>query len=98
MSNKIFKTDHGNVPLLTKENYPGQKQNIHQVRIGKRVNNIITGVELLRVGTVDALHPLGESWYSRASKAPAQIHLGCSDELHPFIDDIDDPVAILGYT
>jgi len=36
MSNETFKTDHGNVPKLTEENYPVWKQNIRRVLIAKK--------------------------------------------------------------
>jgi len=94
MSNKTFKTDHGNLPKLTEENYPVWKQKICQVLIAKKAYNIITGVKLLPVGHSVALHLLQESWHDRADKAPAQIHLGCHDELLPLIDDIDDSVQM----
>jgi hypothetical protein len=94
MSNEIFKTNHGNVPKLTEENYPVWKQKIRRVLIAKKAYNIVTGVELLPVGNGVALRILQESWHDRANKALAQIHLGCCDELLPLIDDIDDPVEM----
>jgi len=63
MSNETFKTDHGNVPKLTKENYPVWKQKIRRVLITKKAYNIVTGVELLSVGNGVALCLLQESWH-----------------------------------
>jgi len=94
MSNETFKTDHGNVPKLTEENYPVWNQKIRQVLSAKKAYNIVTGVELLPVGNGIALRPLQESWHDRANKALARIHLGCCDELLPLINDIDDPVEM----
>jgi len=94
MSKETFKTDHGNVPNLTEENYPVWKQKIRQVLIAKKAYDIVTGVELLLVGNGVALHPLQDSWHDQANKALAQIHLGCCDELLPLNDDIDDPVEM----
>jgi len=94
MSNETFKTDHGNVPKLTEENYPVWKQKIRRVLIAKKAYDIVTGVELLPVGNGVALRPLQEIWHDRANKAIALIHLGCCDELLPLIDDIDDPVEM----
>jgi len=94
MSNETFKTDHGNVPKLTEENYPVWKQKICRVLIAKKAYNIVTSVELLPVGNGVALRPLQESWHHQANKALAQIHLGCCDEHLPLIDDIDDPMEM----
>jgi len=94
MSNETFKTDHGNVPKLTEENYPVWKQKIHGVLSTKKAYNIVTGVELLPVGNGVTLLLLQESWHDRANKALAQIHLGCCEELLPLINDIDDPVEM----
>jgi len=63
MSNKTFKTDHGNVPKLTEENYPVWKQKICRVLIVKKAYNIVTGVELLPVSNGDTVHLLQESWH-----------------------------------
>jgi hypothetical protein len=79
MSNETFKTNHGNVPKLTEENYPVWKQKIRRVLIAKRAYNIVSSVELLPVGNGVALRPLPETWHDRANKALAQIHLGCCD-------------------
>jgi len=94
MSNGTLKTDHGNVPKLTEENYPVLKQKICRVLVAKKAYNIVTGVELLPVGNGVTLHLLQESWHDRANKALPQINLGCCDELLPLIDDIDDPVEM----
>jgi hypothetical protein len=63
MSNETFKTDHGNVPKLTKDNYPVWKQKICQVLIAKKAYDIVTGVELLPVGNGVTLRPLQECWH-----------------------------------
>jgi len=94
MSNKSFKTDHGNVPKLTEDNYPVWEQKIRRVLITKKAYKIITSVELLPVGNGVTLRPLQESWHDRANKALAQIHLGCCGELLPPIDVIDNPVEM----
>jgi hypothetical protein len=94
MSNETFKTDHGNVPKLTEENYPVWKQKIRRVLIATKAYDIVTGVELLPVSNGVALCPLQDNWHDRANKALAQIHLGCCDELLPLIDDIDHPVEM----
>jgi hypothetical protein len=94
MSNKTFKTDHGNVSNLTEENYPVWKQKIRRVLIAKKAYNIVTGVELLPVGTGVALRLVQESWHDRANKALAHMHLGCCDELLPLIDNIDNLVEM----
>jgi hypothetical protein len=94
LSNATFKTQHGNVPKLTKENYPVWKQNIRRVLIAKKTYDIITGVKHLPLGNGVALHPLHESCHDRANEALAQIHRRCSDKLFPDIDDIDDHVEM----
>jgi len=94
MTNETFKTDHGNVPKLTEENYAVWKQIIRRVLIAKNAYDILTGVELLAVGNGVALRPVHESWDDRANKALAQIHRGCCDKLLPLIDDTDDPVEM----
>jgi hypothetical protein len=45
MSNETFKTNHGNVPKLTEEDYPVWKQKIRRVLIAKKAYNIVTGVD-----------------------------------------------------
>jgi hypothetical protein len=94
MSNETFKTNHGNVPKLTEENYPVWMQKIRRVLIAKKSYNIVTGVELLPVSNGVALRVLQASWHDRANKALVQIHLGCCDELLPLIDVINDPVEM----
>jgi hypothetical protein len=94
MSKETFKTNHGNVPKLTKENYPVWKQKIRQVLIGKTAYNIVTSVVLLPVGNGVALCPLQERWHHRANKALAQIHLRCSYIHLPLMDDMDDSVEM----
>jgi hypothetical protein len=94
MSNETFKTDHGNVPKLTNENYPVWKQKICQVHIARKAQNIVSSVELLPLGNGVALRHLQVSWHDRANEALAQIHLGCCDELLPLINDIDNPVEM----
>jgi hypothetical protein len=68
---------------------------IRQVLIAKKTYNIMTGVELLPVGNGVTLRLLQAGWQDQASKALAQIHLGCYDEPLPLIDDNDDPVELL---
>jgi len=63
MSNETFKPDNRNVPKVTAENYPVRKQQIDLVLITKKVYNIVTGVEVLPVGTYVALRPLHEYWH-----------------------------------
>jgi len=94
MSNEIFETDHGNVPKLPQDKYPVWKQKISLVLIAMKAYNIVTGVELLPVGNGVTLCPLQESWHDRANMALAQIHLRCSDELLPLIDDLNDPMEM----
>jgi len=57
MFRETFKTDHGNVPKLTEENYPVWTQKIRRVLIAKKAYNIVTSVKLLPVGNGLALHP-----------------------------------------
>jgi len=61
MSHETFKTDHGNLPKLTEENYPVWKQNTRQVLSAKTTYNIVTSGEILPVGNSVALCPLHES-------------------------------------
>jgi hypothetical protein len=95
MSNETFKTDHGNVPKLTEENYPVWKEKIRRVLLTKRASDIVTGVELFPVGNGVALRALQESRHDRANKPLAQLHLGCCDKPFPLINDIDHPVEML---
>jgi len=89
---QTFKTNHGNVPKLTKENNPVWKQKIGRVLIAKIAYNNVTIVELLPLGNSVNLPPLHASWHDQASEARARIHLGCCDKLFPLINNIDDPV------
>jgi hypothetical protein len=68
MSNQTFTTDHGNVPKLTKENYPVWKHKIRRDLIAKKAYNIVTGVKLLPVTNSIALRLLQESWQDRTNK------------------------------
>jgi hypothetical protein len=63
MSNETFKTNHGNEPKLTEENYLVWKQKIRRVFIAKKAYNIVTGVKLLPVSNGIALRLLQESWH-----------------------------------
>jgi len=94
MSNETFKTDLGNVPKLTKGNYPVWEEKIHRVRITKNPYNIVTGVELLPVGNGVALYLQQDSWHDGANKALAQIYLRHCDELLPLIYNINNSVEM----
>jgi hypothetical protein len=58
-----LKTNHGNIPKLTEENYPVWKQMIRQVLIAKKAYNMVTGVEHLPGGNGVALRLQQECWY-----------------------------------
>jgi len=94
MINETFKTAHGNVPKLTQENYPVWKHKIRQVLITKKAYHITPGAQLLPLGNGAALRTLQEHWHDQAIQEIALIHIGCSNQLHPLIDDIDNPVEM----
>ncbi|KAF8248063.1 hypothetical protein K440DRAFT_643337 [Wilcoxina mikolae CBS 423.85] len=94
MTTDSFKTDHRFIAKLTHDNYPIWKQKMHRILISKRAYNIVTGIKLLPVGQGVALRPLQQDWHVRANEAMALIYTGCSDDLLPWIDDIDDPVEM----
>jgi len=94
MSNEIYLTDQGNVPQLSEENYPVWKQKICRVLIAKRAYNIVSSVKLLPGGNGIAVSPMEENWHDSANRAIAHIHLGCSDEYLPLINNIHNPVVI----
>jgi len=94
MSNETFKSSHGCVPTLTKENCPIWKQKMHRVLIAKKVYNIVTRVKLLPLGNGVALPAIQEFRYDRANKAIALIQLECCHEPLPHIDNVDDPVEM----
>ena len=94
MTTDSFKTDHGFIAKLTHDNYPIWKQKIRRVLIAKKEYDIVTGIEPLPVGQGVALRPQQQNWHERANDAMALIYTGCSDDLLPWIDDIDDPVEM----
>ena len=59
-----------------------------------RAFNIVTGDKLLPEGNGPAARTLQKEWHQRANDAIAQNHLGCTDDLLPWINDLDDPVEI----
>jgi hypothetical protein len=56
--------------------------------------NIVTGEELFPEGNGSPTRTLQKELHHRANDAIAQIHRGCTDDLLPWIDDIDDPVKM----
>jgi hypothetical protein len=56
--------------------------------------SVVTGDELLPEENGPAAPTLQKEWHRRANDAIAQIHLGCTDDLFPWIDNIDDPVEM----
>jgi hypothetical protein len=89
-----FKTDQGFIAKLTHNNYPIWKQKMRRILITKKAYNIVTGIVLLPLGHGVALHPLQQNWHEKANEAMALIYTGCSDDLLPIIDDVDDPVEM----
>jgi hypothetical protein len=55
---------------------------------------IVTGEELLPVGSGSVIRSQQRDWQKRAGKAQAQIYMGCSDYLLAYIKNIDDPAEM----
>jgi len=91
---KMFKTDYRLIPKLTHDNYPTWRKKVRRVLVAMRAYNILTGDELFPEGNGSAARTLQKEWHQRANDAIALIHLGCTDDLLPWIDDIDDPVEM----
>ena len=91
---KIFKTDHGFIPNLTHDNYPTWRKKVRHVPVAMRAYSIVTGDEFLPEGNGSAVRNLHREWHQKANDTVAQIHLGCKDNLFPWIDDIDDSVEM----
>jgi len=64
------------------------------VIVAMRAYNIVTGDELFPEGNGSTARTLQKEWHQRANDPIALIHLGCTDDLLPWIDDIDDPVEM----
>jgi hypothetical protein len=64
------------------------------VLVAIRAYNIVTGDELFPEGNGSAARTLQKEWHQKADDSIALIHLGCTDDLLPWIDDIDDPVEM----
>ena len=62
--------------------------------VAMRAYNIVTGDELFPEGNGSTARTLQKEWHQRANDPIALIHLGCTDDLLPWIDDIDDPVEM----
>ena len=91
---EMFTTDYGFIPKLTHDNYPTWRRKVRRVLVAMRAYSIVTGDELLPEGNGAAARTLQKEWHRRANDAIAQIHLGCTDDLLRWIDDIDDPVEM----
>jgi hypothetical protein len=91
---ELFKTDYGFIPKLTHDNYPTWRKKVRRVVVAMRVYNIVNGGELFPEGNGSAARTLQKEWHQKANEAIALIHLGCTDDLLPWIDDIDDPVEM----
>jgi hypothetical protein len=91
---EMFKTDHGFIPKLTHDNYPTWRTTVCHVLVAMRAYSIVTGDKLLPEGNRSAAHTLQKEWHQRANAAIAQIHLGCTDDLLLWIDNINDPVEM----
>jgi len=91
---EMFKTDYGFIPNLIHDNYHTWRKMVRRVLVAMRAYNIVTGDELLPEGNGSAVHTLQKEWHQRAIEAFAQIHLGCTGDLLPWIHDIDDPVEM----
>ena len=91
---EMFKTDYRFIPKLPHDNYLTWREKVHRVLVAMRAYDIVTGDELLPEGNGSAARTLQKEWHRRANDAIAQIHLGCTDDLRPWIDDIDDRVEM----
>jgi len=91
---EMFKTNYGFIPKLTHNNYPTLRKKVRHALVAMRAYDIVTGDELLPQGNGSAARTLQKEWHRRANDAIAQIQLGCTGDLLPLIDDIDDPVEM----
>jgi len=91
---KMFKTNHGFIPKLTRDNYPTWREKVRHLLVRMSAYNIVTGDELFPEGNGSAARTLLKEWHQRTNDAIALIYLGCTDDLLPWIDDIDDPVEM----
>jgi hypothetical protein len=91
---EMFKTDYVFIPKLTCDNYATRRKKVRRMLVAMRAYNIVTGDELLPEGNRSVACTLHKEWHQKANDAIAQIHLGCTDDLLPWIDDIDDPVGM----
>jgi len=64
------------------------------VLVAMRAYSIVTGDEILPEGHGSAARTLQKEWHWWANDAIGQIHLVCTNDLLPWIDDIDDAVEM----
>ena len=91
---EMFKTDYRFNHKLSDDNYPTWRKEVHRVLIAIRAYSIVTGDELFPEGNGSAACTRQKEWHQRVNDAIVQIHLGCTDDLLPWIDDIDNPVEM----
>jgi hypothetical protein len=91
---EMFKADHQFNPKFTHENYPTWRKKIRRVLVSMRVYSIFKGDQLPPKGNTSSAGTLQKEWHEWSHDAIALIHIGCTDDLLPWINDINDPVEM----
>jgi len=90
MPTETFKTDYGNIPKLTENNYPIWQEKVPRVLMGADAYYIVTSEEPALEGKTANSRTRQHNWHTQRNDAPAIIYMEYSDEILPHIRNTTD--------
>jgi len=94
MPTETFKTDYGNIPKLTENNYPIWNEKVHRVLMGADAYYIVTREEPALEGKTANSRTSQHNWRTQRIDAPPIIYMEYSDEILTHIRNTTDPVEM----
>jgi len=94
MPTETFKTEYGNIPKLTENNYLMRREKVGRVMMGADAYEIMTGEDPEPEGNTGEGGTELRNWQKRRNDAQAIINRGCSDEILPHIKNTVDPAEM----
>jgi hypothetical protein len=91
---ETIKTDHGNIPKLTDNNYPIWKEELRRVLMGAHAYYIVNREERAPEGKTTNSRTRKHNWRIQRHDAPAIIYMEYSDEILPHIRNTTDPAEM----
>jgi hypothetical protein len=92
MPTETFKTDYGNIPKLTENNYPRWKEKVRRALMGADAYYIVTRKKPEPEGNTANSRTEQRNRRTGRNDVPAIIYIACSDEILPQIRITINPV------